>query len=287
MKSDPDRKIVSATQIADFYANISNGFNRVTAMYEAFDYAKGTTATVSLENEISLAAGGERGETVVIDDPNSNITVASAAERRDCQPLAQPCFRRRPPTPSAFHDPCAVPIEASGDTHVAVENCKVISGASKTSALQVFRRASSCVDSNISKYHTAIKASRQPREQDYRRHRSRHSSQAIRRDGASYPSRTAQLPLRAHHPLLQADDFWASRLYVICERCPPRSQAGGGEKGMHYEPASAALQSREGALTIGGSLEDGFHSMTSPARSSATRFASQLLNDSQTYSVGR
>ena len=293
---DPYEPILIATVERDghsvrFYANISNGFNRVTAMYEAFDYAKGTTATVSLENEISLAAGGDRGETVVIDDPNSNITVKPGRWNGGIVSSSpNPVFRVTAGslTLSGLTTHAQYLIEASGDgTHVAVENCKVISGGEYDCCIQVSGGASLRVaDSNISKYHTAIAVIGSPVSRTTAVIEG-WTSQAILADEYAVSVTDGASVSVSGNTLLQADDsLGGCGLYV--DSSSSASLSGGRYQGTIYGSERGGAVRCEGALTIGGLLEDGFtfYDESGKAVSDGT-LASQLLNDSQTYSVGQ
>ena len=293
---DPYEPILIATVERDghsvkFYANISNGFNRVTAMYEAFDYAKGTTATVSLENEISLAAGGDRGETVVIDDPNSNITVKPGRWNGGIVSSSpNPVFRIAAGslTLSGLTTHAQYLIEASGDgTHVAVENCKVISGGEYDCCIQVSGGASLRVaDSNISKYHTAIEVIGSPVSRTTAVIEG-WTSQAILADVYAVSVTNGASISVSGNTLLQADDsLGGCGLYV--DGSSSALLSGGRYQGTYYGSERGGAVKCEGALTIGGLLEDGFtfYDESGKAVSDGT-LASQLLNDSQTYSVGQ
>lgn len=293
---DPYEPILIATVERDghsvrFYANISNGFNRVTAMYEAFDYAKGTTATVSLENEISLAAGGDRGETVVIDDPNSNITVKPGRWNGGIVSRSpNPVFKVTAGslTLSGLTAHAQYLIEASGDgTHVAVENCKVISGGEQNLCIQVSGGASLRVaDSNISKYHTAIEVIGSPVSRTTAVIEG-WTSQAILADVYAVSVTNGASISVSGNTLLQADDsLGGCGLYV--DGSSSASLSGGRYQGTIYGSERGGAVRCEGALTIGGLLEDGFtfYDESSKAVGDDT-LASQLLNDSQTYSVGQ
>lgn len=293
---DPYEPILIATVERDghsvrFYANISNGFNRVTAMYEAFDYAKGTTATVSLENEISLAAGGDRGETVVIDDPNSNITVKPGRWNGGIVSRSpSPVFRVTAGslTLSGLTTHAQYLIEASGDgTHVAVENCKVISGGEQNLCIQVSGGASLRVaDSNISKYHTAIAVIGSPVSRTTAVIEG-WTSQAILADEYAVSVTDGASVSVSGNTLLQADDsLGGCGLYV--DGSSSASLSGGRYKGTYYGPGLGGAVRCEGALTIGGLLEDGFTFYDESGKAVGDdTLASQLLNDSQTYSVGQ
>lgn len=293
---DPYEPILIATVERDghsvrFYANISNGFNRVTAMYEAFDYAKGTTATVSLENEISLAAGGDRGETVVIDDPNSNITVKPGRWNGGIVSRSpNPVFKVTAGslTLSGLTTHAQYLIEASGDgTHVAVENCKVISGGEQNLCIQVSGGASLRVaDSNISKYHTAIEVIGSPVSRTTAVIEG-WTSQAILADVYAVSVTNGASISVSGNTLLQADDsLGGCGLYV--DGSSSASLSGGRYQGTIDGSERGGAVRCEGALTIGGLLEDGFtfYDESGKAISDGT-LASQLLNDSQTYSVGQ
>lgn len=293
---DPYEPILIATVERDghsvrFYANISNGFNRVTAMYEAFDYAKGTTATVSLENEISLAAGGDRGETVVIDDPNSNITVKPGRWNGGIVSRSpNPVFKVTAGslTLSGLTTHAQYLIEASGDgTHVAVENCKVISGGEYDCCIQVSGGASLRVaDSNISKYHTAIEVIGSPVSRTTAVIEG-WTSQAILADVYAVSVTNGASISVSGNTLLQADDsLGGCGLYV--DGSSSASLSGGRYKGTYYGPDLGGAVKCDGALTIGGLLKEGFtfYDESGKAVSDGT-LASQLLNDSQTYSVGQ
>lgn len=293
---DPYEPILIATVERDgrsmqFYANISNGFNRVTAMYEAFDYAKGTTATVSLENEISLAAGGDRGETVVIDDPNSNITVKPGRWNGGIVSSSpNPVFKVTAGslTLSGLTTHAQYLIEASGDgTHVAVENCKVISGGEYDCCIQVSGGASLRVaDSNISKYHTAIAVIGSPVSRTTAVIEG-WTSQAILADVYAVSVTNGASVSVSGNTLLQADDsLGGCGLYV--DSSSSALLSGGRYQGTIYGSERGGAVKCEGALTIGGLLEDGFtfYDESGKAVSDGT-LASQLLNDSQTYSVGQ
>lgn len=293
---DPYEPILIATVERDghsvrFYANISNGFNRVTAMYEAFDYAKGTTATVSLENEISLAAGGDRGETVVIDDPNSNITVKPGRWNGGIVSRSpNPVFKVTAGslTLSGLTTHAQYLIEASGDgTHVAVENCKVISGGEYDCCIQVSGGASLRVaDSNISKYHTAIEVIGSPVSRTTAVIEG-WTSQAILADEYAVSVTDGASVSVSGNTLLQADDsLGGCGLYV--DGSSSASLSGGRYKGTYYGPGLGGAVRCEGALTIGGLLEDGFTFYDESGKAVGDdTLASQLLNDSQTYSVGQ
>ena len=293
---DPYEPILIATVERDghsvrFYANISNGFNRVTAMYEAFDYAKGATATVSLENEISLAAGGDRGETVVIDDPNSNITVKPGRWNGGIVSRSpNPVFKVTAGslTLSGLTTHAQYLIEASGDgTHVAVENCKVISGGEYDCCIQVSGGASLRVaDSNISKYHTAIKVIGSPVSRTTAVIEG-WTSQAILADVYAVSVTNGASISVSGNTLLQADDsLGGCGLYV--DGSSSASLSGGRYKGTYYGPGLGGAVKCEGALTIGGLLEDGFTFYDESGKAVGDdTLASQLLNDSQTYSVGQ
>lgn len=293
---DPYEPILIATVERDghsvrFYANISNGFNRVTAMYEAFDYAKGTTATVSLENEISLAAGGDRGETVVIDDPNSNITVKPGRWNGGIVSRSpNPVFRIAAGslTLSGLTTHAQYLIEASGDgTHVAVENCKVISGGEYDCCIQVSGGASLRVaDSNISKYHTAIEVIGSPVSRTTAVIEGWTSQAILAVEYAVSVTNGASISVSGN-TLLQADDsLGGCGLYV--DGSSSALLSGGRYQGTYYGSERGGAVKCEGALTIGGLLEDGFtfYDESGKAVSDGT-LASQLLNDSQTYSVGQ
>lgn len=293
---DPYEPILIATVERDghsvrFYANISNGFNRVTAMYEAFDYAKGTTATVSLENEISLAAGGDRGETVVIDDPNSNITVKPGSWNGGIVSRSpNPVFKVTAGslTLSGLTTHAQYLIEASGDgTHVAVENCKVISGGEYDCCIQVSGGASLRVaDSNISKYHTAIEVIGSPVSRTTAVIEG-WTSQAILADEYAVSVTNGASVSVSGNTLLQADDsLGGCGLYV--DGSSSASLSGGRYQGTIYGPGLGGAVRCEGALTIGGLLEDGFTFYDESGKAVGDdTLASQLLNDSQTYSVGQ
>lgn len=293
---DPYEPILVATVERDghsvrFYANISNGFNRVTAMYEAFDYAKGATATVSLENEISLAAGGDRGETVVIDDPNSNITVKPGSWNGGIVSRSpNPVFKVTAGslTLSGLTTHAQYLIEASGDgTHVAVENCKVISGGEYDCCIQVSGGASLRVaDSNISKYHTAIAVIGSPVSRTTAVIEG-WTSQAILADVYAVSVTNGASVSVSGNTLLQADDsLGGCGLYV--DGSSSASLSGGRYKGTYYGPGLGGAVRCEGALTIGGLLEDGFTFYDESGKAVGDdTLASQLLNDSQTYSVGQ
>ena len=293
---DPYEPILIATVERDghsvrFYANISNGFNRVTAMYEAFDYAKGTTATVSLENEISLAAGGDRGETVVIDDPNSNITVKPGSWNGGIVSRSpNPVFKVTAGslTLSGLTTHAQYLIEASGDgTHVAVENCKVISGGEYDCCIQVSGGASLRVaDSNISKYHTAIAVIGSPVSRTTAVIEG-WTSQAILADVYAVSVTNGASISVSGNTLLQADDsLGGCGLYV--DGSSSASLSGGRYQGTIYGSERGGAVRCEGALTIGGLLEDGFtfYDESGKAVSDGT-LASQQLSGSQTYSVGQ
>lgn len=293
---DPYEPILVATVERDghsvrFYANISNGFNRVTAMYEAFDYAKGTTATVSLENEISLAAGGDRGETVVIDDPNSNITVKPGSWNGGIVSRSpNPVFKVTAGslTLSGLTTHAQYLIEASGDgTHVAVENCKVISGGEYDCCIQVSGGASLRVaDSNISKYHTAIAVIGSPVSRTTAVIEG-WTSQAILADVYAVSVTNGASISVSGNTLLQADDsLGGCGLYV--DGSSSASLSGGRYQGTIYGSERGGAVRCEGALTIGGLLEDGFTFYDESGKAVGDdTLASQLLNDSQTYSVGQ
>ena len=293
---DPYEPILIATVERDghsvrFYANISNGFNRVTAMYEAFDYAKGATATVSLENEISLAAGGDRGETVVIDDPNSNITVKPGRWNGGIVSRSpNPVFKVTAGslTLSGLTTHAQYLIEASGDgTHVAVENCKVISGGEYDCCIQVSGGASLRVaDSNISKYHTAIEVIGSPVSRTTAVIEGWTSQAILAVEYAVSVTNGASISVSGN-TLLQADDsLGGCGLYV--DGSSSASLSGGRYQGTIYGSERGGAVKCEGALTIGGLLEDGFtfYGESGKAVGDDT-LASQLLNDSQTYSVGQ
>ena len=293
---DPYEPILIATVERDgrsmqFYANISNGFNRVTAMYEAFDYAKGTTATVSLENEISLAAGGDRGETVVIDDPNSNITVKPGRWNGGIVSSSpNPVFKVTAGslTLSGLTTHAQYLIEASGDgTHVAVENCKVISGGEQNLCIQVSGGASLRVaDSNISKYHTAIEVIGSPVSRTTAVIEG-WTSQAILADEYAVSVTNGASISVSGNTLLQADDsLGGCGLYV--DGSSSALLSGGRYKGTYYGPGLGGAVKCEGALTIGGLLKEGFTFYDESGKAVGDdTLASQLLNDSQTYSVGQ
>lgn len=293
---DPYEPILIATVERDghsvgFYANISNGFNRVTAMYEAFDYAKGTTATVSLENEISLAAGGDRGETVVIDDPNSNITVKPGRWNGGIVSRSpNPVFKVTAGslTLSGLTTHAQYLIEASGDgTHVAVENCKVISGGEQNLCIQVSGGASLRVaDSNISKYHTAIEVIGSPVSRTTAVIEG-WTSQAILADEYAVSVTDGASVSVSGNTLLQADDsLGGCGLYV--DGSSSALLSGGRYQGTIYGSERGGAVRCEGALTIGGLLEDGFTFYDESGKAVGDdTLASQLLNDSQTYSVGQ
>lgn len=292
---DPYEPILIATVERDghsvrFYANISNGFNRVTAMYEAFDYAKGATATVSLENEISLAAGGDRGETVVIDDPNSNITVKPGIWNGGIVSSSpNPVFRVTAGslTLSGLTTHAQYLIEASGDgTHVAVENCKVNSDGEQNLCIKVSGGASLRVaDSNISKYHTAIAVIGSPVSRTTAVIEG-WTSQAILADVYAVSVKNGASVSVSGNTLLRADDsLGGCGLYV--DGSSSASLSGGRYQGMPYGPEGGAVKC-EGALTIGGLLEDGFTFYDESGKAVGDdTLAGQLLNDGQVYSVGQ
>lgn len=293
---DPYEPILIATVERDghsvkFYANISNGFNRVTAMYEAFDYAKGTTATVSLENEISLAAGGDRGETVVIDDPNSNITVKPGRWNGGIVSRSpNPVFKVTAGslTLSGLTTHAQYLIEASGDgTHVTVENCKVISGGEYDCCIQVSGGASLRVaDSNISKYHTAIAVIGSPVSRTTAVIEG-WTSQAILADEYAVSVTDGASVSVSGNTLLQADDSMGGcGLYV--DGSSSALLSGGRYQGTIDGSERGGAVRCEGALTIGGLLKEGFTFYDESGKAVGDdTLASQLLNDSQTYSVGQ
>lgn len=293
---DPYEPILVATVERDghsvrFYANISNGFNRVTAMYEAFDYAKGATATVSLENEISLAAVGDRGETVVIDDPNSNITVKPGRWNGGIVSRSpNPVFKVTAGslTLSGLTTHAQYLIEASGDgTHVAVENCKVISGGEYDCCIQVSGGASLRVaDSNISKYHTAIEVIGSPVSRTTAVIEG-WTSQAILADVYAVSVTNGASISVSGNTLLQADDSMGGcGLYV--DGSSSALLSGGRYQGTIDGSERGGAVRCEGALTIGGLLKEGFTFYDESGKAVGDdTLASQLLNDSQTYSVGQ
>lgn len=260
-------------------------------MYEAFDYAKGATATVSLENEISLAAGGDRGETVVIDDPNSNVTVKPGRWNGGIVSRSpNPVFKVTAGslTLSGLTTHAQYLIEASGDgTHVAVENCKVISGGEYDCCIQVSGGASLRVaDSNISKYHTAIEVIGSPVSRTTAVIEG-WTSQAILADVYAVSVTNGASISVSGNTLLQADDsLGGCGLYV--DGSSSALLSGGRYKGTYYGQDLGGAVKCEGALTIGGLLEDGFTFYDESGKAVGDdTLASQLLNDSQTYSVGQ
>lgn len=297
---DPYEPILIATVERDgssrrFYANISNDFNRVTAMYEAFDYAKGATATVSLENEISWYTGvdnpGFLGETIVIDDPNSNITVKPGRWNGEIVSRSpNPVFKVTAGslTLSGLTTIAQYLIEASGDgTHIAVENCKVSSDGEYECCIQVSGGASLRVaDSNISKYHTAIAVIGSPVSRTTAVIEG-WTSQAILADEYAVSVTNGASVSVSGNTLLQADDsLGGCGLYV--DGSSSASLSGGRYKGTYYGPGLGGAVRCEGALTIGGLLEDGFTFYDESGKAVGDdTLASQLLNDSQTYSVGQ
>lgn len=293
---DPYEPILIATVERDghsvrFYANISNGFNRVTAMYEAFDYAKGTTATVSLENEISLAAGGDRGETVVIDDPNSNITVKPGRWNGGIVSRSpNPVFKVTAGslTLSGLTTHAQYLIEASGDgTHVAVENCKVISGGEYDCCIQVSGGASLRVaDSNISKYHTAIEVIGSPVSRTTAVIEGWTSQAILAVEYAVSVTNGASISVSGN-TLLQADDSMGGcGLYV--DGSSSALLSGGRYQGTIDGSERGGAVRCEGALTIGGLLKEGFTFYDESGKAVGDdTLASQQLSGSQTYSVGQ
>ncbi len=293
---DPYEPILIATVERDghsvrFYANISNGFNRVTAMYEAFDYAKGTTATVSLENEISLAAGGDRGETVVIDDPNSNITVKPGRWNGGIVSRSpNPVFKVTAGslTLSGLTTIAQYLIEASGDgTHIAVENCKVSSDGEYECCIQVSGGASLRVaDSNISKYHTAIEVIGSPVSRTTAVIEGWTSQAILAVEYAVSVTNGASISVSGN-TLLQADDsLGGCGLYV--DSSSSASLSGGRYKGTYYGSERGGAVRCEGALTIGGLLKEGFTFYDESGKAVGDdTLASQQLSGSQTYSVGQ
>lgn len=297
---DPYEPILVATVERDgssrrFYANISNGFNRVTAMYEAFAYAKGATATVSLENEISWYTGvdnpGFLGETIVIDDPNSNITVKPGRWNGEIVSRSpNPVFKVTAGslTLSGLTTHAQYLIEASGDgTHVAVENCKVISGGEYDCCIQVSGGASLRVaDSNISKYHTAIEVIGSPVSRTTAVIEGWTSQAILAVEYAVSVTNGASISVSGN-TLLQADDsLGGCGLYV--DGSSSASLSGGRYQGTIYGSERGGAVRCEGALTIGGLLEDGFTFYDESGKAVGDdTLASQLLNDSQTYSVGQ
>ena len=267
---DPYEPILIATVERDgssrrFYANISNDFNRVTAMYEAFDYAKGATATVSLENEISWYTGvdnpGFLGETIVIDDPNSNITVKPGRWNGEIVSRSpNPVFKVTAGslTLSGLTTHAQYLIEASGDgTHVAVENCKVISGGEQNLCIQVSGGASLRVaDSNISKYHTAIEVIGSPVSRTTAVIEGWTSQAILAVEYAVSVTNGASISVSGN-TLLQADDsLGGCGLYV--DGSSSALLSGGRYQGTYYGSERGGAVRCEGALTIGGLLEDGF-----------------------------
>ena len=297
---DPYEPILVATVERDgssrrFYANISNGFNRVTAMYEAFAYAKGATATVSLENEISWYTGvdnpGFLGETIVIDDPNSNITVKPGRWNGGIVSSSpNPVFRVTAGslTLSGLTTHAQYLIEASGDgTHVAVENCKVISGGEYDCCIQVSGGASLRVaDSNISKYHTAIEVIGSPVSRTTAVIEGWTSQAILAVEYAVSVTNGASISVSGN-TLLQADDsLGGCGLYV--DGSSSASLSGGRYQGTIYGSERGGAVRCEGALTIGGLLKEGFTFYDESGKAVGDdTLASQLLNDSQTYSVGQ
>ena len=297
---DPYEPILVATVERDgssrrFYANISNGFNRVTAMYEAFAYAKGATATVSLENEISWYTGvdnpGFLGETIVIDDPNSNITVKPGRWNGEIVSRSpNPVFKVTAGslTLSGLTTIAQYLIEASGDgTHVAVENCKVSSDGEYECCIQVSGGASLRVaDSNISKYHTAIEVIGSPVSRTTAVIEG-WTSQAILADVYAVSVTNGASISVSGNTLLQADDsLGGCGLYV--DGSSSASLSGGRYQGTIDGSERGGAVRCEGALTIGGLLEDGFTFYDESGKAVGDdTLASQLLNDSQTYSVGQ
>lgn len=260
-------------------------------MYEAFDYAKGATATVSLENEISLAAGGDRGETVVIDDPNSNITVKPGRWNGGIVSRSpNPVFKVTAGslTLSGLTTHAQYLIEASGDgTHVAVENCKVNSDGEYDCCIQVSGGASLRVaDSNISKYHTAIEVIGSPVSRTTAVIEG-WTSQAILADEYAVSVTDGASISVSGNTLLQADDsLGGCGLYV--DGSSSASLSGGRYQGTIYGSERGGAVRCEGALTIGGLLEDGFTFYDESGKAVGDdTLASQQLSGSQTYSVGQ
>lgn len=297
---DPYEPILIATVERDghsvrFYANISNGFNRVTAMYEAFAYAKGATATVSLENEISWYTGvdnpGFLGETIVIDDPNSNITVKPGRWNGEIVSRSpNPVFKVTAGslTLSGLTTIAQYLIEASGDgTHIAVENCKVSSDGEYDCCIQVSGGASLRVaDSNISKYHTAIKVIGSPVSRTTAVIEGWNSQEILADQYAVSVKNGASVSVSGN-TLLRADDsLGGCGLYV--DGSSSASLSGGRYKGTYYGQDLGGAVKCEGALTIGGLLEDGFTFYDESGKAVGDdTLASQLLNDGQVYSVGQ
>lgn len=297
---DPYEPILVATVERDgssrrFYANISNDFNRVTAMYEAFDYAKGATATVSLENEISWYTGvdnpGFLGETIVIDDPNSNITVKPGRWNGEIVSRSpNPVFKVTAGslTLSGLTTIAQYLIEASGDgTHIAVENCKVSSDGEYECCIQVSGGASLRVaDSNISKYHTAIAVIGSPVSRTTAVIEG-WTSQAILADVSAVSVTNGASVSVSGNTLLQADDsLGGCGLYV--DGSSSALLSGGRYQGTIYGSERGGAVKCEGALTIGGLLEDGFTFYDESGKAVGDdTLASQQLSGSQTYSVGQ
>ena len=238
-----------------------------------------------------MAAGGDRGQTVVIDDPNSNITVKPGSWNGGIVSRSpNPVFKVTAGslTLSGLTTHAQYLIEASGDgTHVAVENCKVISGGEYDCCIQVSGGASLRVaDSNISKYHTAIEVIGSPVSRTTAVIEG-WTSQAILADEYAVSVTNGASVSVSGNTLLQADDsLGGCGLYV--DGSSSASLSGGRYKGTYYGQDLGGAVKCDGALTIGGLLKEGFtfYDESGKAVSDGT-LASQLLNDSQTYSVGQ
>ena len=238
-----------------------------------------------------MAAGGDRGETVVIDDPNSNITVKPGSWNGGIVSRSpNPVFKVTAGslTLSGLTTHAQYLIEASGDgTHVAVENCKVISGGEYDCCIQVSGGASLRVaDSNISKYHTAIEVIGSPVSRTTAVIEG-WTSQAILADEYAVSVTNGASISVSGNTLLQADDSMGGcGLYV--DGSSSASLSGGRYQGTIYGSERGGAVKCDGALTIGGLLEDGFTFYDESGKAVGDdTLASQLLNDSQTYSVGQ
>ncbi len=141
-------------------------------------------------------------------------------------------------------------------------------------------------DSNISKYHTAIAVIGSPVSRTTAVIEGWNSLEILADQYAVSVKNGASVSVSGN-TLLRADDsLGGCGLYV--DGSSSASLSGGRYKGTYYGPGLGGAVKCEGALTIGGLLEDGFtfYDESGKAVGDGT-LASQLLNDGQTYSVGQ
>lgn len=224
-------------QTRTFFANDYYNYSSITALHEAFKYAGGSTATVTIHNDISLSDSddpGYDGKSIVIDNPNSNITVRTDNSNVELSSgMSNPVFKVTAGslTVSGLYADVQYFLEASGEgTQITIENSDIHSFDECDLCIKVSGGASLRMSESIigtqGSYHTAIEVIGSPGSRTAAVIEGEAQNTIYGCEYAVSVKNGASVSVSGN-TLLQATTRWAAAPSMWTAAAPPRSQAAG------------------------------------------------------------